>query len=312
MIDHGANVTSDIAPSPAPRQRRVGILFGLTAAVIWGGFLTVSGHGIAVGLSATDLAFIRYTVAGVLLLPWLMLRSRRTLAQVGWRRVLALVALVGPLFIVVGASGYRFAPVAHGAVIQPGMLTVAGILLAAVCLGERPRANHLLGLAILLAGLAMIAGPGLVSGTSQAWIGDLLFATAGTMFAAFTVLVRRWRIEALAATASVSVVSAILYAPPYLLVVGTGRLASVPTAILVEQVVVQGILSGILALFAFGRAIALLGAGRASLFPALTPAVAVMIGIPLVGEVPTAGQWAGLLLATTGLVTALAKRSGGS
>lgn len=296
-------------PAASLRRTRTGIAFGLAAAVIWGGFLSVSGHGIAVGLQGTDLAFVRCASAGVILAPWLLLHSPLTLAGLGWPRGLTLTLLVGPLFIIVGASGYRFAPVAHGAVIQPGMLTLAGTALAALILGERPRPRNLVGIAILIGGLATIAGPGLVSASLQAWRGDLMFAAAGTMFAGFTVLLRRWRLDALAATAVVSVVSAALYTPVYLLSVGMGRLTSAPAAILLEQVLVQGILSGILALFAFGRAVTLLGAGPAALFPALTPVVAVLIGIALVGEVPTWSQGAGLLLATVGLVTALGRRT---
>ena len=43
--------------------------------------------------------------------------------------------------------------------------------------------------------LAALAGPGLFSGQSEAWKGDIPFATAGTMVAGFTILVRRWRIS---------------------------------------------------------------------------------------------------------------------
>ncbi|RAU48538.1 MULTISPECIES: DMT family transporter [unclassified Pseudomonas] len=302
-------VLDPVGPPPNPakltRHSRVGLLFGVLAAVIWGGFLTVSRHGIGEGLRGSDMAFLRYGTAGLLLLPVLLRRSPLTLCGIGWCRSLVLTLLAGPLFVLIGASGYLYAPLAHGAVIQLGVLTLASIALSACFLGERLRASRLVGLVVLVAGLATIAGPAIFSGGSLAWIGDLMFATAGAMFATFTVLIRRWKIAPLDATVVVSVLSAVTYSPSYLLLEGTARIASASPSILVEQVFVQGVLSGIIALFAFAQAVQRLGAGRAALFPALAPAVAILLGIPLIGELPTAGQWLGLGIASTGLLIAL-------
>ena len=67
----------------------------------------------------------------------------------------------------------------------------------------------------------------------------------------------------------------------------------------------QGLLSGVVAVLAFTRAVALLGASSASIFPAMVPAVAVLVGIPLTGELPTGPQTLGLLIVSLGLVAAL-------
>jgi drug/metabolite transporter (DMT)-like permease len=48
-----------------------------------------------------------------------------------------------------------------------------------------------------------------------------------------------------------------------------------------------------------------LGVSRAVLFPAMVPAVSIIIGIPIVGEFPNAFQIAGLLLVTAGLLGAV-------
>ena len=82
----------------------------------------------------------------------------------------------------------------------------------------------------------------------------------------------------------------------------------VSPAMLIEQVVVQGLLSGVLALFSYSIAVRTLGAAKAAIFPALAPAAAILIGIPLVGEVPTALQWLGLAIVSTGLVIAVTSR----
>jgi drug/metabolite transporter (DMT)-like permease len=300
------------APSDAPHQvrERYGIAFGIVAAVIWGAYLAVSRHGISVGLTAADLAFLRYTTAGVLLFPWLLRNGPISLGGIGWLKGGLLAILAGPLFVLVGASGFLFAPLAHSAVIQLGTLTLMGIVLSAIIIGERPGARRILGIAVIVIGLSATAGPAMLLGGSTAWKGDLLFACAGTMWALFTVLQRRWQIAPIAATAVVSVLSALFYAPAYLLMFGFAKLLSAGPVTLAQQVIVLGLLSGVVALFAFARAVEYLGPGRASFFPAAAPAIAILLGIPISGEIPNIWQIVGLLLLTAGLLLAL-QGSGG-
>ena len=54
---------------------------------------------------------------------------------------------------------------------------------------------------------------------------------------------------------------------------------------------------------AYSQAVILLGVSRAVLFPAIVPAVSVLIGIPIVGEIPSVLQIGGLALVTLGLLT---------
>ncbi|WP_397453048.1 DMT family transporter [Pseudomonas sp. NA-150] len=282
--------------------RRLGLMCGLFAALVWGAFLAVSRAGITSGLSAADLTFLRFTTAGLLMLPWFLRHSPLTLAGIGKGRGVILAILAGPPFVMIGASGYAFAPLAHGAVLQPGALTLMSFVLASWLLNERSKPRQLVGLAIVVIGLSVIAGPGLLAGGSQAPIGDMLFVLAGSMWALFSVLARRWHVAPVAATAVVSVLSALLYSPVYLLTRGLDFMDKVSPAMLIEQVVVQGVLSGVLALFAYSIAVRTLGAARSAIFPALAPAAAILIGIPLVGEIPTELQWLGLAVVSSGLI----------
>jgi drug/metabolite transporter (DMT)-like permease len=296
---------STAGPAAQPGRERRGVIFGLLAAVIWGGYLAVTRQGIGAGLAASDLAFLRYATAGAVMLPWLIQHNVASLAGVGWRRGGVLAILAGPLFVLVGASGFTFAPLAHSAVIQLGTLTFMAVTLSALLVGEVPGRRQVAGLVIIITGLAVTAGPGLAAGGSAAWKGDLLFAAAGSMWALFTVLQRRWRISAMAATAVVSVLSALFYVPGYLAWRGLLPILQAGPAVVVQQAIVMGILSGVVALFAFGRAVEHLGPGRAALFPALAPAIAILAGIPLTGEIPNAIQITGLAILSLGLLLAL-------
>lgn len=302
---------TDISPAAAlppsafatPEAR--GIALGLAAAAIWGSYLAMAKAGVSAGLAPADIAFIRYGVAGLIMLPWLLAKGLRRCGGIGWGRAAILSLLVGPLFILIGVGGYRFAPLAHGAVMQPAALTILGIALAAVVLKDRPTAARLAGVAVMLAGLAVIAGPGLLAGGSLTPLGDAMFIVAGGMWALFTLLTKLWKVAPLPATAAVSVLSAAAFVPGYLAVEGLDRLARTAPAMLVGQIVVQGVLSGVVAVIAFTKAVELIGPARAAVFPALVPAVAILVGVPLTGELPTLLQVAGLALLTLGLLAAI-------
>ena len=66
------------------------------------------------------------------------------------------------------------------------------------------------------------------------------------------------------------------------------------------QVVVQGILSGVVPIYLFARAVILLGAGRAATFPALVPGFSLIIGYLALGIVPSLAQVIGLVIVVIG------------
>jgi drug/metabolite transporter (DMT)-like permease len=282
-----------------------GILFGLAAVLIWGSSLAYARAGMTNGLTGMDFALFRYGTAGIVVLPWLLWHQPATLAGVGWCRGATLALLAGPLFILLGAGGYAFAPLAHGAVIQPAFAMMGTTALAAWVLHDRPPRARLIGIAIMVAGLVVIAGSGLFHGSRLAPLGDAMFAVAGLLWAGFTVLTNRWGVKALPATAALSAVAALFIVPVYLLTQDFGHLAAIPTSQLVIQLLVQGVLTGVVAVIFFTRAAELAGAARAGIFPALVPAATILIGIPVTGEWPTTIQLTGLALVSLGLFAAV-------
>lgn len=288
-----------------PSADTVGIALGVTAALIWGSYLAMARAGVSAGLGAADIAFIRFSVAGLIMAPWLLRHRPLSMAGVGWGRAIMLAMVAGPLFIFVGAGGFQFAPLAHGAVLQPAALTLGAMIAASMMFGDRLTSARIVGIAAILVGLGVIAGPGLLSGGALTPIGDAMFVTAGLMWAAFSILSKRWAVSPLAATAVVSVLSGLIYVPGYLAVSGLDRLSALSFDTLLTQVLVHGVLSGVVAVIAFSRAVQLLGPGRAAVFPAMVPAAAILLGVPIVGEWPTALQFAGLGIVTGGLLITL-------
>jgi drug/metabolite transporter (DMT)-like permease len=74
---------------------------------------------------------------------------------------------------------------------------------------------------------------------------------------------------------------------------------------MITQALLQGLMQGVVALTAYSQAIRVLGVSRAVLFPAMVPAVSILVGIPIVGEIPNSTQISGLLLVTVGLMCAV-------
>jgi drug/metabolite transporter (DMT)-like permease len=287
----------------APETR--GMIFGAAAVIIWGSYLAFARAGVSAGLTGFDFTAIRYGTAGLVMLPWLLRHQPWTMGGVGWSRAFWLMLLAGPMFIWLGIGGYAFAPLAHGAVVQPASVVIGTTVLAALVLKDRPNRARLIGLSFIISGLAVIAGPGLLHGGALTPLGDAMFVAAGLLWACFTTFTRRWGVKALPATAAVSVLSCALILPVYAATTGFDRLLALPTATLLTQVLIQGVLSGVVAVIAYTRAAELLGPARAAIFPALVPAAAIIIGIPVTGEIPTIVQLSGLALVSFGLLVAI-------
>jgi drug/metabolite transporter (DMT)-like permease len=101
------------------------------------------------------------------------------------------------------------------------------------------------------------------------------------------------------------ILSLLIVLPAYLGWYGLQHLQARPPLPMVIQALVQGLMQGVVALIAYSQAIRVLGVSRAVLFPAMVPAVSILFGIPIVGEIPNAAQITGLLLVTVGLMCAI-------
>ncbi len=286
------------------KRERWGFLCGVIMALGASLSFTSARAGILGGLLAVDMIFARFIVAGLIMLPVLIHYGVRDFAGLGWRRALVLTLLGGAFFALLQTGGYGFAPLAHGAVIAPATVTIVSTIGAALFLHERLSRNHLLGAAIVLGGIVLIGWDGLVQPSGErAWLGDFLFFASSVLWAGFTLLLRHWRVPALRATAVVSVVSCLVTTPLYLAWMGTAHLLALPLGLLAFQGIVQGGLQGAITMIAYSQAVILLGVSRAVLFPAIVPAATVLIGIPVIGEIPSGLQIAGLCLVTLGLLT---------
>ncbi len=285
--------------TPASRYTAIGVLCGAGAAVLWAAGFVAARHGIDIGMTASDITFHRCFWAGLVLLPLAWRDGLKDLCGIGWGRGLALTFLGGPGIAFVSYSGFHFVPLGHGGVIQPSSAALFGLLLATVVLLERLPPWRAVGAGVIVVGLCTIGVEAIATLGAQGLLGDGMFALAGLMFAGFGTLLRRWRVPPMRATVAVSVMSMVVL-PVYWGAFGFERLIAFGLWENLLQAVMQGLLAGPAAIYLFTRAIVMLGAGRASVFPTLVPPSTLLIGWLALGSVPTWMQLLGLVIVLIG------------
>jgi drug/metabolite transporter (DMT)-like permease len=166
-----------------------------------------------------------------------------------------------------------------------------------------------IGLGLIVAGIAAIAVPALLQAIGWQLAGYAICLFSAVLWAAYTIEARRAGVDALHATAIIMVISGALFLPIYLLLPGQ-RLWEASATEFWVQLLYQGPLTGIVALLVYTRAVAILGATRASSFTALLPLTAMLLAIPVVGERPDLRTGIGAVAAALGvlLATAFARR----
>jgi drug/metabolite transporter (DMT)-like permease len=281
---------------------------GLGAALIFAGQNVVARYSVRASLSPHDLTALRFGLGGLVLFPVVWRHGFASLAGIGWPRGLVIAALAGAPFTLMIIGGFSFAPVAHGTVITPGVIPVAAIFLGWLVIGERLSAGRGFGLAAIVAGIALLGWDALGSGVEGTWIGDLMFVGAGLLWAGYTVAARLWAVAPVQGAAVISVLS-MAYLPLYALFADS-HLAQAPLWELVFQAVYQALITGVVGVIIYTRAVAGLGASRAALFAAFIPVFGILLGIPVLGEIPNLLQVSGMVVVTAGMVVAMGLGSG--
>ncbi|PFH19089.1 DMT family transporter [Burkholderia sp. JKS000303] len=279
-----------------------GIGYGLLATLIWGGFPVVTRLGVThAALDAFDIAFIRFAVSGTLLLPVVLRRGVRTLPPTA---IVLMVIGAGAPYILTVAAALSRAPVGYFA-LTPGSMIAFTAVLGRWIARETLSAARIAGIVAILAGMALAASDAL-SGA----IGPLavaLFVLGGLLWAVYNVTTKHAAAGALHATAIVSVGSALLYCPLYLVVRG-GAVLHAPVSAIATQAIYQGVLMSVLALYCFSRAVVALGPAIGATFAALMPLLATLEAALLLGERPHATVLAGIAVVTAGMIVSLVSR----
>jgi drug/metabolite transporter (DMT)-like permease len=275
-----------------------GALYGLAAVSIWSGWIVIAQLGLRSSLTPWDIAALRFGVAGVLMLP-LVLSRGLAIDRLGWIGLGAIV-LGGAAPVFLANTGLLFAPAAHAGALFPGVMPLMVALLAASLLKEEFTTAKKVGFGFMLPGVLIIAwGSGSELGSMQN-LGHSLFLAAGLAWAFYTVAMRKARLDGLHAAAISAVGSMLLYLPVFA-ALPRGSLATTHLGDIALQAFVQGVLTAIVSLILYGRAVSILGASSGAAFAALCPAMTALLAIPILGDWPTIHDWLAVGLISVGV-----------
>jgi drug/metabolite transporter (DMT)-like permease len=308
-----------------PGMRRTFWLGAACAAgvlLIWTSFILIARVSAKGHLSPFDIAFVRFAFSGAIVLPIVFLRGRWLLDQLAPTPRLALArgavlaAIAGIGYCSLAYSAFFFAPVSHAAVLLPGSLPLHAALLSALLLGERFRPVRLAGLAAIVAGNLLIGGASLMQAFdgNDMYKGDAMFLGASICWALYSVLCRRWRLDAIPATCAIAIGCLVTYVPLFAIAAAAGwvstRLASAPWAEIAFQALYQGGLAMLVAGVAFTQVVKTFGPVRTTMITAVVPVLATISALPLLGESLTAAGAVGLVCVTLGLLMGVYAQAG--
>lgn len=300
--------------------RTVGLASAVVTVSIWTSFIVIARASAQRTLGPLDIALARVVGASLVLLPWgWWLVRRQRLAGEGAESVFGLVpqawrvtALTGVfgglLYAVLAYAGFFYAPAAHASVLMPGSLPLWTALLAVLVLKDHITPHRALGLGLIVAGDVLVGGGSLLAAFAggDVWKGDLLFMSAAFCWSIYSVLARKFALDAVTATIGITAFACMTYVPVYLLLTQSGwvpsRLAQAPWAEVLFQMVFQGGGSVVISGIAFTQMIRHFGPVRSTMITALVPGLSALGAVLFLGEPLHWNLWAGLGLVTAGIL----------
>ncbi|TVZ99579.1 drug/metabolite transporter (DMT)-like permease [Streptomyces sp. BK340] len=275
-------------------------LFSLMG-VVWGiPYLMIK---VAVGdLSPAMVVFTRCALGALLLLPFAIRQGRLiSVVRTHWRPMLAFacIEIVGPWFTLTDAERHLSSSTAG--------LLIAGVPIVGVLLArffgdtERLGARRVAGLALGLAGVAVLTVPHLTGGDARS-LGEVLLTVLG--YATAPLIAARWLkdVPTLQLTAPCLTLAALVYAPA----AAATWPSTVPSGQVLASLAGLGVICTALAFVAFLELIKEVGPTRSTVITYVNPAVAVAAGALFLNEPLTSGILIAFTLILAGSVLATA------
>ncbi len=267
------------------RNLIIGSLIALLTVSIWAGWIVGTRYAVRGALLPHDIALMRFIVPAVVLAPY-WLKSGLKPKSVPWPTIGFIVAGAGLPFYLAIATGLQLAPAAHAGMLLPGTMPLFVALIALFLMHEKFGWRRGTGYLLIAVGGAGIGAYTILTGSIEgAWRGHILFVTGAFLWAVYTHAFRGSGLKSQEAVAIMSVWSLILLVPIWFAVGRTG-IFDASWAEIGSQFLLQGVVSGLIALTTYGMAVDRLGASGAAAFAALVPVLVTLLGIPVLGEVP--------------------------
>ena len=316
--------------------RTVGISAAVITVVIWTAFIIIARASFdparGAVLTPFDIVLARLLGAAAILLPWgwwLVRRDRidaqnsapgsdlakpvRGASLFGLSplplRITATAGVFGGLlYSLLTYNGFVYAPAAHASVLLPGSLPFWTSLLAVWLLGERLTPAHVTGLVFIVAGDLLVGGASLLRAFDggSVWRGDVLFMAAALCWSVYSVLARRYALDAVRATIAITAFAALTYVPVYGLLIALKAVPShfltAPLGEVLFHMLFQGAGSVVVSGITFTKMIQYFGPVRSTMFTAIVPGSSALGAVYFLGEPLSWNLWVGLAMVTCGIL----------
>ena len=287
--------------TPSHRLIWLAALAMLGSVLIYGSNFVISRHAVLNGFTPYDLAALRFGGAALLLFP-LFLKSGgfKNCAGVGWKHGILLAIMSGAPMSLLQLAGLSYAPASHGATIGPGTVSLMSVIGGVILFGVILTRQTLLGLTIVIIGLVGFAVASGTSGSRDILTGDALFLGMALLWGCYPVALQKWKVDALTATAVLSVLS-LIYLPVYWAFLPSTLLTQ-PLSLILLHGFNQAVLNMIVGLWLWGWAARTIGTAETAKYPPLIPVIGTLLAIPVLGEWPGQIQIFAMVLIVSGLL----------
>ena len=298
--------------------RATGIAAAVITVAIWTGFIVIGRASAGRTLLPFDIGLLRVLGASAVLLPWgwWLTRGRRDtasssllgLSPLPLRQTVLAGFFGGFIYAVLCYAGFFYAPAAHASVLMPGSLPLWTALLAAVVLRDPITPARALGLACIVVGDLVVGGASLLQAFNggSVWKGDVIFMSAAFCWSVYSVLARKFGLEAVRATIAITAFAFCTYVPLFTLLTASGvlptHLASAPWGEIAFQALFQGVGSVVISGITFVQMVRAFGPVKSTMITALVPGLSALGAVLLLGEPLGWNLLAGLALVTAGIL----------
>jgi drug/metabolite transporter (DMT)-like permease len=168
--------------------------------------------------------------------------------------------------------------------------------------------NRAIGLGMIVCGDLLVGGMSLLKAFEggDVWIGDLLFIAAAFCWSAYSVIVRRYGLDAVRATMAITAFALVSFVPAYALLVNLNvlpsQMAQADWSEIVFQAGFQGVGSVVISGITFTQMIRTFGPIKSTMITALVPGLSALGAVVFLGEPLSWNLWAGLALVTGGIL----------
>lgn len=274
------NITNKITNKTSQQSGYIAIFVTM---LIWAGFaLSVRTIGKS-PLTTADVALLRFGIPSLLLLPFLPSRWAK-LSSLNPLHILMILVGSGLPFFYAASTGGASTSAAYVGALIPGASPIFVALLAYILYAQKVSMWKIFCLMIIGISIAALLSSDSGDLGSNVLKGSTILLGASCLWAVYTLGLRKVEMDAIGCTI-------LLCIPSFLILVTLVLCDVVPTHIgqfsldeALPFILVQGLGVGVLASLTYSYAIQTIGADKSAVIGSMTPAVASLLAIPLLGE----------------------------